>query len=67
MPGAPRNWMHHLRFIKEIIPIMIDKLNELAKAIVLETNSVHRNGYSLTNVTNLNPFLMNQLVLLMAI
>lgn len=41
---------------KEIIPNMIDKLNELAKAIVLETNSVHRNGYSLTNETNLNFF-----------
>lgn len=34
---------------KEIIPNMIDDLNALAKTIIINTNSIHRSGYSLNN------------------
>lgn len=36
---------------KEVIPDMIDKLNTLAKTIMLKTNAIHRGGYSLNNKT----------------
>ncbi len=32
-----------------LVPEMIDKLNELARAIVVETNRVHQQGFSLLN------------------
>jgi len=35
-----------------IIPQLIEELNQLAKTIILETNNVHRAGYSLTNQTS---------------
>ncbi|HHW60456.1 MAG TPA: flagellar hook-associated protein FlgK [Syntrophomonadaceae bacterium] len=34
---------------KEIIPNMLDDLNKLAKTIVIQTNKLHRSGYSLNN------------------
>jgi len=34
---------------KEIIPNMIDQLNQLAKTIILRTNEIHRGGFSLNN------------------
>jgi len=36
---------------KEIIPNMIDNLNQLAKTIILRTNEIHRGGFSLNNQT----------------
>lgn len=36
---------------KEIIPTMIDNLNQLAKTIILRTNEIHRGGFSLSNQT----------------
>lgn len=36
---------------KEIIPNMIDELNQLAKTMILRTNEIHRGGYSLNNQT----------------
>lgn len=36
---------------KEIIPDMIDNLNQLAKTIILRTNEIHRGGFSLNNQT----------------
>jgi len=36
---------------KEIIPDMIDNLNQLAKTIILRTNEIHRSGFSLNNQT----------------
>ncbi|WP_073089482.1 flagellar hook-associated protein FlgK [Thermosyntropha lipolytica] len=36
---------------REIVPEMIDQLNALAKTIVLRTNELHRNGFSLNNQT----------------
>ncbi|MFA7149081.1 MAG: flagellar basal body rod C-terminal domain-containing protein, partial [Syntrophomonadaceae bacterium] len=37
---------------KETIPNMIDKLNALAKTIIVKVNDVHRGGYSLNNKTD---------------
>ncbi|MDD4802885.1 MAG: flagellar hook-associated protein FlgK [Syntrophomonas sp.] len=36
---------------KEVIPIMIDQLNKMAKSVILKTNELHRGGYSLNNKT----------------
>lgn len=36
---------------KEIIPQLIDKLNTMAKTIMVKTNELHRSGYSLNNKT----------------
>ncbi len=36
---------------KEIIPGLIEKLNTLAKTIIVQTNQLHRGGYSLNNKT----------------
>lgn len=37
---------------KETIPNMIDKLNALAKTLVVKVNNIHRGGYSLNNKTD---------------
>ncbi|MEN6460747.1 MAG: flagellar hook-associated protein FlgK [Syntrophomonas sp.] len=34
---------------KEIVPNMLDKLNAMAKTIIIKTNDIHRGGYSLNN------------------
>lgn len=44
LDGATANY-------KEIIPSMIEDLNQLAKTIILRTNEVHRGGFSLNNHT----------------
>lgn len=36
---------------KEIIPKLIDKLNSMAKTVMVKTNESHRSGYSLANKT----------------
>jgi flagellar hook-associated protein 1 FlgK len=35
-----------------VVPKLIEELNELAKTIILETNKIHRTGYSLNNDTD---------------
>lgn len=37
---------------KETIPNMIDKLNALAKTLMVKVNNIHRGGYSLNNKTD---------------
>jgi len=36
---------------KEIVPDLIEKINTLAKTIIVQTNDLHRGGYSLNNKT----------------
>ncbi|CFX12381.1 Flagellar hook-associated protein, FlgK [Syntrophomonas zehnderi OL-4] len=43
------DWPEDSSEYKEIIPKMIADLNKMAKTIIVTTNNLHRNGYSLNN------------------
>jgi flagellar hook-associated protein 1 FlgK len=40
---------------RNLVPRLMDTLNQLAKAIVIDTNAIHRQGYSLNNINGENP------------
>ena len=40
---------------RNLIPGLMNALNQLAKALVIDTNAIHRQGYSLNNTGGANP------------
>lgn len=41
--------------VRNLVPNLMNALNKLAKAVVIDTNAVHRQGYSLNNINGADP------------
>ncbi len=39
--------------VQNLVPNLMNSLNQLAKAVILDTNAIHRQGYSLNNQTGI--------------
>ena len=40
---------------RNLVPNLMDSLNQLARALVIDTNTIHRQGYSLNNINGADP------------